>query len=101
MRTKHLFVLIHIRNKGEVCTMKLVSAVQFENLLSVPRRRIFCGSFLLNVHVFMFRVCHAVLSVYCSLVVAYLERAKLSSLFVMFPDVLSLSQVVSCVRCST
>ena len=29
IRTKHLFVLINIRNKGEVCAIKLVKALQF------------------------------------------------------------------------
>ena len=49
----------------------------------------FCGSFLL----FMFRVCHAFLSVHCSLVVIGWERADLlaplcvmfSCVFVTFP----------------
>ena len=48
-----------------------------------------CGSFLL----FMFRVCHAVMSVHCSLVVTCWERAnrlallyvKFSCVFVTFP----------------
>ena len=41
----------------------------------------FCGSFLL----FMFRVCHAVFSVHCSLVVTCWERASLLALlYVMF-----------------
>ena len=40
-------------------------------LLTVPRRCFFCGSFLL----FMFRVCHAFLSVHCSHVVTCWERA--------------------------
>ena len=64
MQTKNLFVLIHIRNKSEVGTIKLVLALQDSFLLTVERR-LFCGSFLL----FIFRVCHAILSVHCSLVV--------------------------------
>ena len=55
----------------------------------------FCESFLL----FMLRVCHAFLSVYCSLVVTCWERANLLALLcVMF---LSLSHVVSWVKCGT
>ena len=74
MRTKQLFVLIHIRNKGEVGTIKLVSALQWKYfLLTVPRLCFFCGSILL----FMFAVCHAFLSVLCSLVVACWERTGL------------------------
>ena len=47
----------------------------------------------------MFSVCHAVLSVHCSLVVTYWERANLLALlYVMFSFVLSLSHVVSVVR---
>ena len=50
-----------------------------------------CLSFLL----FMFRVCHAFLSIHCSLVVTCLERASLLALLcVMFYCVLSLSRVV-------
>ena len=45
-------------------------------LLTVPRRCFFCGSFLL----FMFRVCHAVLSVHSSLMVTSWERAGLLGL---------------------
>ena len=49
-----------------------------------------------------FRVCHAVLSVHLRLVVIYWERANLLALFyVMFSCVLSLSHVVSWVRCGT
>ena len=40
----------------------------------------------------MFRVCHALLSVHCSLVVTYWERANLLALvYVMFTCVLSFS----------
>ena len=54
------------------------------------------GSFLL----FMFRVCHAFLFVHCSLVVTCWERTDLLALlYVMFYCVLSLSHVVSWVRC--
>ena len=48
--------------------------------LTVPRRCFFCESFLLS----MFRVCHAFLSVHCSLVVTSWERANfLALLYVM------------------
>ena len=50
-------------------------------LLTVPRQCFFCGAHLL----FMFRVCHAFLSVLCSLVVTCWESACLLSLLcVMF-----------------
>ena len=58
-------------------------------LLTVPSRCFFCESFLL----LMFRVCHAFLSLHCSLVVTCWERANLlallyvlfSCVFVTFP----------------
>ena len=54
----------------------------------------FCGSFL-----FVF-VCHAFMSGHCSLVVTCWERAALLVLlYVMLYCVLSLSHMVSCVRC--
>ena len=50
-------------------------------LLTIPRQCFFCGSFLL----FMFCVCHAILSFHCSLVVNCLEMAYLLALLcVMF-----------------
>ena len=50
-------------------------------LLTIPRPCFFHGSFLL----FIFCVCHALLSVHCSLVVTYWERAgHLALLYVMF-----------------
>ena len=45
-------------------------------LLTVPRQCFFCGSFLL----FIFHVCHAFLSVRCSLLVNCWERAVLLAL---------------------
>ena len=49
---------------------------------------------------FVFHVCHAVLSVPCSLVITCWERADLLALLcVMFSYVLSLSHTVSWVRC--
>ena len=58
-------------------------------LLTIPRQCFFYESFLL----FMFRVCHAVLSVHCSLVINCWERTNLlallyvifSCVFVTFP----------------
>ena len=90
MRTNHLFVFIHFRNKGEAGTIKLVYTPSKNILLTVPRRCFFSRSFLL--HVFMFRVCHAVISVPCSLVVICWERANfLAFLYVMFSCVCFLS----------
>ena len=81
MRTKHQFDLIHYRNKSEVGAVKHVLALQKLFYKAV----LFCGSFLL----FVFHVCHAVLSVPCSLVVTCWERADLlcvnfSCVFVTF-----------------
>ena len=51
---------------------------------------------------FMFRVCHAFLSAYCSLVVTCRERADiLALLYLIFYCVLSFSHVVFWVRCGT
>ena len=82
MQTKHLFVLIHIRNKGEVSTIKFYIKPSSKSILpTVPRRCFFCGSFLL----FLFCVCHAFSTVHCSLVVTCWERADLLALlYVMF-----------------
>ena len=68
-------------------------------LLTIPWLCFFCGSFLL----LMFRVCHAILSsIYCSLVVACLERADLLALlYVVIYCVLSLPDGVSWVKCGT
>ena len=79
--TPVLIVLIHMGNKGEVGAVKHVYSSAFFFLLTVPRRCFFCGSFIL----FAFHVCHAVLSVLCSLVVTCRERADLLALlYVMF-----------------
>ena len=60
------------------------------------------GASFVDFLLFMFRVCHAVLSVYCSLVVICLERANLLALLCeMLTCVLSLSHLVSLVRCGT
>ena len=79
MQTKHLYVLVKIRNKGEVGTKTSLSPPVEVFLLTVPRRCFLCGSILL----FMFRVCHAFLSVHCSLVVTCWESAGLLALLYM------------------
>ena len=58
MRTKHLCVLIHIRNKGELATVKMFK-LSSNVLTDRSRQCLLCGSFLLSV----FRVCfyHTVL----------------------------------------
>ena len=78
MQAKHLCVSINIP----------ISPLVIKILLTVPRRCFFCESFLL----FMFRVCHVVLSVHCCLVATCWERADLLALvcdvycgFVTFP----------------
>ena len=48
MGTKHLSVLIHIRNNGKVGTVKHVKPSS-NFLMTVPRRCFFCGPFLLFV----------------------------------------------------
>ena len=82
MRTKNLCVLIHIRNSGDVGTVKHVKPSS--NFLSDHSKvGLLYGSFLL----FLSRVflCHTVLSVPCSLVVTCWERADLLALLcVMF-----------------
>ena len=94
VQTKHLFVLIHFRIKGEVGTVKHLRPSSF--LLTIPRWCFFCGSFLL----FEFHVSYAVLSAPCSLVVTCWERADLLTLLTWyFLSFLSLSCVVSWVRC--
>ena len=97
MWTEHRCVLIPIRNKGGTVTC-LSPPVIF--LPTVPRWCFFCGPFLL--FVFCFCLCHTVLSVPCSLVVTCLERTDLLALlYIMFSCVLSLSHMVSWVRCGT
>ena len=66
------------------------------DLLTVPRRYFFCGSFVL----LMSCVCYAFASVYCCLVVTCWERADLLALVCDFVF-LSLSLVVSWVRHGT
>ena len=87
-----------LRIKGEVGAVKRVNSPVKIFLLTVPRRCFVCQSVLL----FMFRVCHAFLSVHCSLVVTCWEWVNLLALLcVIFYCVLSLSCVVSGVRRGT
>ena len=80
MQTKHPCVLIHICTNGDVVAVKLVYTLKVF-VLTVIKWCFFCGSFLL----FMFFVCHALLSVHCSLVVTCWERADhMALLYVMF-----------------
>ena len=97
MRTKHLFVLIHITWYHKTSSSPPEKKIF---LLTVPMQCFFCGSFLL----FMFCICHAFLSVHCNLVVTCCERDNLLALlYVMwcFLVFLSLSNVVPWVRCGT
>ena len=95
MRTKHLCVMVHIRNKGEVKNMSKPSS----NFLTDYSKAM---PLLWILFVFHVCLCHAIFSVPCSLVVVCLERAHpLALLWVMFSCVLSLSHMVSWVRCGT
>ena len=69
-------------------------------LLTVLRRCIFCGSFLLFIfHVFL---CYAILSVPCSLVITCWEMGDLLALLcVVFSCVLLHSHILSWVKCCT
>ena len=74
-------VLVHIRIKDEVAPCYMLKPSSKNILLTVQRRCFFRGSFLL----FMFCICHAFLSVHCSLVITCWERAYLLALLcVMF-----------------
>ena len=62
MRMEHIFVLIHIRNKGEVVNVNMFKPFNiFTDYLNV------CS--LLSFFLFVFHVCHGVLSNLCNLVV--------------------------------
>ena len=83
VQTKHLFVLIHFRIKGEAGTDKHVWVLQFF-LLTIPRQCFFCRSFLL----FVSHVSYAVLSVPCSHMVtcwtSWLSLRDISFFFITF-----------------
>ena len=77
------------KGDGKVAQLNRFKPSSKSILLTVPRRCFFCGSILLvMLHV---GVCCAVVSVPCSLVVTFWERADV--LAVVFVVVLSLSQM--------
>ena len=80
MPTKHLFVVIHIRNKGEVGTQTCLSP---QVIFFTDRSKAVLLLWIFFAVVFC--VYHAVLSVHSSLVVTCWERADLLDLlYVMF-----------------
>ena len=80
MQTKHLYAMIQIRNTVEADTI-IPSLSPPVNIFTDLSRASFVDLFFL----FMFRICHAFLSVYCSLVVTCWERTNLlDTLYVMF-----------------
>ena len=81
MRTRHLFVLIHIRNKVEVGTIKLVLPSRKIFLLTLPRRCFFCESFLFFMLVFVMLSCRLI-AAQCHLLVK--KAHILALLYVMF-----------------
>ena len=99
MQTKHLFVLIHIRNKGEVDTIKMF---ELSSSFTTDRSRqcLLCGSFLLYVLHVCF--CHTVL---CSVQPCGHLLGKALPLGSLVCDVscvfLSLSHMVSWVKGGT
>ena len=90
MRTKHLFVLIHIRNKGEVCTINLVLF-----LLTIPK------VVLLLWILFVIHVSWLSCFLVCSLQPCGHLLGKSWPFRSLVCDVLSLSNVVSWVSCDT
>ena len=104
MRAGCLCVLIHIWIKGEVGAVKPVWTLQWDILLTVPRRCFFCGSFMLLFCLVLLCLCARLFlctSVFVCFVVACWERADLLALvcgvyceFVTFP-------LVFWVRCGT
>ena len=68
-------VSVHIRTKGEVGVVKLFKPSSKTFLLTVPRRYFLCGLFVL----FLYCVCHAVVSAHCCFVVTCWERSDLLS----------------------
>ena len=83
MRTKQICVLIRISNMGEVGNLvpPNMSKPASNFLTGRSKAVLFCGSILL----FVFCLCHTVLSVSCSLVVTCWERPDLlTRLYVIF-----------------
>ena len=97
MQTKYLCVLIHIWIKGEVVAVKPDKALQWNILLTFPRRYSFCGSFM-----FFFCLVFAMFApVKCALwspagkgLTSWLSLVVSNCEFVTFP-------LVSWVRCGT
>ena len=97
MRTKHLFVLIDIRNKGAVDTVKYVKTLQYVILMMVPMRGSFCESFC-----YLSLMLYIILS--CLFLAALWSPAgkELTSWFSCIRRILvflSLSHIVSWARC--
>ena len=83
MRTKHLYVSIHSRIKGEVGTVNKFKSSS--NVLTERSKAVL---------LFLICLCHIVLSMSCSLVVTHWERADVLALqCVTFSCVLSLSHM--------
>ena len=99
MRTKHLCVLIHIRNKGEVGTVKMFKPSS--NFLT-DRSKAVLRLWILFFLLFVFRVClcHSVLSVLAALW-SPAQKGLTSWLPGLCFCVLSLSYMVFWVRCGT
>ena len=97
MRTKYLFVMIHIRIKGEIGTVNMFKP---SSDIFAVRDNAECGSFLL--YMFHVYLCYAVLSVPCSLVITCCERADILALLrFVFACVLSLYHMLFRVRYGT
>ena len=79
MQNKNLFVLIEIRNKGEVGAVNMFKPSSIFSL-TIPRQCFFCESFMLLV----FHACHAVLSVPCSLMATWSLGPLLCDIFLEF-----------------
>ena len=99
MGTKHLFVLIHIRNKGRGWYRETCLSPPFILLLAIQRRYFLCGSILL-----CDCLCHIVLNClyHAALWSPAWKRADfLALLYVMYSCVFSLFHSVSMFRCGT
>ena len=99
MRTKHLFVLIHIRIKGEVGIVKQVKASGI-SLLTVPRRCFLGDHFCYLFFMFVFDMLSSLL---LAALWSPVGKGLTSWLFYVlcFLVLLSLSHMVSRVRCCT
>ena len=101
MRTKHIYILIHIRIGDEVGAINIIKPSS-DFLLTITRWCFFWESFLLFLlQVYLY---NTVLAVPCSLAIICLERTDLLSLLcVLLPCVffIQLFHVVSRVMCGT